>query len=147
VKDGNTLNCDENNAQCSIVSSDVKTTISFPDISPKMSGSYECHATNDAGSSTRRRILKVNHDPPKISQVLVKGESSKIMNLGDEKFLILEDSNEILLECQATGWPTPSSVTFTRSGIFCTFKRILSQIFSKVRVIDIWSLFKFHFKV
>ena len=123
TKEGNALNCDENNAECSIVSSDAKTTLSFPEISPKMAGSYECHATNDAGSSTRTKTLKVSHDPPKISQILVKenSESSKILKQSDEKFLILEDSDEILLECLDTGWPTPSTVTFTRSGTHSGF--------------------------
>ncbi len=124
TKDGNAIDCDENNAECLIMSSDSKTTISFPEISPKMTGNYECHVTNDAGTSTRARTLKVSHEPPQISQILVKenGESSKILKLSDEKFLILEDSDEILLQCLANGWPSPSSIIFTRSGLFLNFQ-------------------------
>ena len=113
TKDGSPLKCDESEIDCSITTSETSTVLSLRTASPKMSGSYSCQVQNEAGTSVRTRTLRVDHRPPRISQVSVQGDST--FRLNESAFLLLENSEDAVLHCQADGWPAPS-ISFSRSG-------------------------------
>ena len=115
LKDDTPLTCD---VECSVTSTSTSTTLTLSNVGPDKSGSYSCQAQNEAGTSSRTTTVKVVHDPPKVTSLSVTSKSTSkttTFAAGEATFLVLEGSDDAVLECAAEGWPEPT-VALVRNG-------------------------------